>query len=453
MDLRIKRAPRIEAEITVPGDKSISHRAVILASLANGVCVLRGFLPSDDCMATVRAMRSLGIKIEQPEPTMLVVHGNRRLLKPPAEEIDCGNSATTMRLLIGLLAGQPFDSQLVGGETLSRRPMDRVLAPLRQMGANVTADGPNDTAPVRIRGSNLKGIDYEMPIASAQVKSALLLAGLYARGKTTVRESMPSRNHTELMLDYFLIRTAREDGAITVFGDQMPESRDFTIPGDISSAMFWLVAAAAQPGGHVLIRDVGLNDTRTAALGVLVRMGAQVREAVDDIGQNEPSGTVEVTGAPLKGTVIQGREVPQLIDELPVLAVAGALAQGTTTIRQAQELRVKETDRIAAIAHNLRAMGAQVIELNDGLEIHGRAPLRGARLPSFSDHRIAMAFAVAALFGDGDSVIQDVDCIRESYPSFQETLDEICDPKKSRVTTPVITSLAPAVAARSDNEE
>jgi 3-phosphoshikimate 1-carboxyvinyltransferase len=444
MDFRVKRAPRIEAEITVPGDKSISHRAVMIAALSNGVCVLRGFLPSEDCMRTVQAMRALGIKIEHPEPAMLVVHGSKRLLKPPAGEIDCGNSGTTMRLLIGLLAGQRFDSVLVGGETLSTRPMDRVIAPLRQMGAQITSDGPNETAPIRIRGAKLRGIEYSSPISSAQVKSAILLAGLFAKGKTTVREPAQSRNHTELMLDYFLVRIAREDHATIIFGDQMPESRDFTIPGDISSAAFWLVAAGAQPGGHLLIRDVGLNDTRTAVLGVLVRMGAQVREAVEEVDQNEPRGTVEITGAALKATVVQGKEIPQLIDELPILAVAGALASGTTIIRQAQELRVKESDRIASIAHNLRAMGAQVIELSDGLEIHGRAPLRGARVPSFNDHRIAMAFAVAGLFADGETVVQDVECVRESYPNFEQALDDLADPKRTRTTTPVISSLVPA---------
>src|SRR4029077_13844963 len=237
--------------------------------------------------------------------------------------------------------------------------------------ATVTAEGPDQTPPVRIRGGSLRGINYNSPVASAQVKGAVLLAGVFAKGKTTVNEPSLSRNHTELLFNYFLVRTAKgENGAVSVFGDQVPESRDFRIPGALSSAAFWLVAAAAQPGGHLLVRGVGLNDTRTAVLGVLVRMGAQVREAVDDVDKVEPSGTVEVTGAPLKGTVIQGKEIPQLIDELPILAVAGALASGTTIIRQAEELRVKETDRIAAIAHNLRAMGADVVEQKDGLEIH-----------------------------------------------------------------------------------
>jgi 3-phosphoshikimate 1-carboxyvinyltransferase len=290
----------------------------------------------------------------------------------------------------------------------------------------------------------LRGIHYRSSVASAQVKGALLLAGLFAKGKTTVEEPAITRNHTELMLNYFLVRTAKNsDGSVSVFGDQVPESRDFTIPGDISSAAFWLVAAAAQPRGHLLVRSIGLNDTRTALLGVLLRMGAQVREAIEDVDQLEPWGIVEVTGVPLKGTVIQGREVPQLIDELPILAIAGALANGTTIIRHAQELRVKETDRIAAIAHNLRTMGAQVTEMIDGLEIHGPAALHGARVASFGDHRVAMAFAIAGLFAEGETIVQNADCIRESYPGFETVLEEFSNPKRMQISTPVIGSLSP----------
>jgi 3-phosphoshikimate 1-carboxyvinyltransferase len=444
MELRVKRAPRIDLEISVPGDKSISHRAVIVAALSNGVCTLRGFLPSEDCMHTVNAMRALGVRIEQPEPDTLIVHGKKRVLNPPKKEIDCGNSATTMRLLAGLLAGQTFESRLVGDAGLSRRPMGRVIGPLRQMGGKIAAEGPEETPPLRVHGGSLRGIHYRLPVASAQVKSALLLAGLFAKGKTTIEEPVPTRNHTELMLNYFLVRTVKdENDTITVFGDQVPESRDFTIPGDISSAAFWLVAAAAQPRGHLLVRDVGLNNTRTALLGVLLRMGAQVREAIEDVDQLEPRGIVEVTGFPLKGAVIQGREVPQLIDELPILAVAGALADGKTVIRHAGELRVKETDRIAAIAHNLRTMGAQVSELTDGLEIHGPAPLHGARVASFGDHRIAMAFGIAGLFAEGETIVQDADCIRESYPRFEIVLEEFTNPKRMQISTPVIGSLSP----------
>src|SRR3954470_19387371 len=445
MELRIKRAPRIDAEITVPGDKSISHRAAIITALSNGICTLNGFLPSEDCMHTVNALRALGIEIEQPQPNKLVVHGKKRVLNPPAGEIDCGNSGTTMRLLSGLLAGQTFESRLVGDSSLSRRPMDRVIQPLRKMGANIVAEGPEHTPPLRIQGGSLRGIHYSSPVASAQVKSATLLAGLFAKGKTTVDEPYLSRNHTELIFNYFLIRTAKgQNGAVSVFGDQMPESRDFIVPGDISSAAFWLSAAAAQPGGHLLVRNIGLNNTRTALLGVLVRMGAQVREAIEDVDQLEPRGIVEITGAALKGTVIQGKEIPQLIDELPILAVVGALSSGTTIIRNAEELRVKETDRIAAIAHNLRIMGAQVMEMADGLEIHGPAPLRGARLASFGDHRIAMAFAVAGLFAEGETIIQDAECVRGSYPGFETALEEFISPRRVRSSTPVIGTLVPA---------
>ena len=444
MELRVKRAPRIDIEITVPGDKSISHRAVIIAALSNGVCALHGFLPSEDCMHTVNAMRALGIKIEQPEPDSLIVHGKKRVLTPPKNEINCGNSGTTMRLLAGLLAGQTFESRLVADAALSKRPMERIITPLRQMGANIVAEGPEETPPLRVQGGSLRGIRYRPPVASAQVKGALLLAGLFAKGKTTVIEPAPTRNHIEMMFDYFLVRTAVDaNGSVTVFGDQVPESRDFAIPGDISSAAFWLVAAAAQRRGHLLIRDVGLNHTRTALLGVLLRMGAQVREAIEDIDQVEPCGIVEVTGFPLKGTVIQGKEVPQLIDELPILAVAGALADGKTVIRHAEELRVKESDRIAAIAHNLSAMGAKVSELSDGLEIFGPAPLRGTRVSSFGDHRIGMAFAIAGLFADGETIVQDAECIRESYPGFQTVLEEFTNPKRMQVSTPVIGSLTP----------
>src|SRR5213595_3595118 len=398
-------------------------------------------------MHTVNAMRALGVKIEQPEPTTLIVHGKKRVLTPPKNEINCGNSGTTMRLLAGLLAGQTFESRLVADAGLSRRPMDRVIAPLSEMGASVVAEGPEGTPPLRIQGGSLRGIHYQQSVASAQVKGAMLLAGLFARGKTTVKQPIPTRNHMEKVLNYFLVRTTTEDdGSVTVFGDQVPESRDFAIPGDISSAAFWLVAAAAQRRGHLLVRDVGLNDTRTALLAVLLRMGAQVREAVEDVDQLEPRGIVEVTGFPLKGTVIQGKEVPRLIDELPILSVAGALANGRTIIRQAGELRVKETDRIAAIAHNLRTMGAQVAELNDGLEISGPAPLHGAHLASFGDHRIAMAFAIAGLFAEGETVVQDAECIRESYPGFEAVLEEFTNSKRMQVSTPVIGSLAPVPA-------
>jgi 3-phosphoshikimate 1-carboxyvinyltransferase len=438
-DWKIRRAPTIQTELEVPGDKSISHRAVMLASMANGTCVIRGFLPSEDCLCTVAAMRALGIPIESADETTLIVQGKRRVFTAPKQDIDCGNSGTTMRLMAGILAGQPFRSRLVGDPSLSKRPMKRVMEPLTQMGAKITAEGKDGRPPLVIEGGNLQPIDYVSPVASAQVKSAVLFAGMFAKGRTSVTEPTQSRNHTERMLEYFLIRPKKTDLTVSVHGGLIPESRDFQVPGDISSAAFWLVAAAAQPRSHLLIKNVGLNETRTGVLAVLVRMGAQVREIVES-EEAEPLGVIEVRGARLKGTEIGGKEIPNVIDELPILAVAAALAHGTTTIRDAGELRVKETDRLAAVATNLRAMGAQVQETEDGMVITGGVPLHGARLESFGDHRIAMAFAIAGLFAEGETVITNTECVNTSYPGFYQTLERILKEPPGQ-QTPVITSL------------
>ncbi len=310
--------------------------------------------------------------------------------------------------------------------------MGRVIRPLTDMGARITSEGASENcAPLVIEGGPLHGINYHLPMASAQVKGAVLLAGLYASGKTTVTEPNQSRDHTERLLRYFLVdvdspeeRSAEgESNTLTIKGGQMPESRNFTVPGDISSAAFWLAAAAAQPGARLLVKNVGVNPTRTGVLSVLLRMGAHVHEVIEDITQIEPTGTVEVEGARLHGTVIEGREIPNVIDEIPILAVLGALAAGQTVIRNAAELRVKETDRLKALATNLKAMGAEVYETPDGLTITGGRPLHGARLQSYGDHRIAMAFAIAGLFAEGETVIEDCACIDTSYPGFAETLE------------------------------
>ncbi len=437
-ELMVSRAPKIEAEIRVPGDKSMSHRAVLLSAISNGTCVVRGFLPSQDCQCTVDAMRALGIAIEQPEETTLVIHGQRGDFSPPRHPIDCGNSGTLMRLLCGLAATQPFESTLIGDGSLSSRPMRRVIEPLTQMGASIKATGTNGAAPLVIRGNQLRPIRYELPVASAQVKSAILFAALKASGKTTVVEPFPTRDHTERMMSYFLVQSQREKVgqgfAISLYGDQVAESRDFTVPGDISSAAFWLVAAAAQTDSDLLVRDVGLNKTRTGLLSVLLRMGARVREVIEDCDQVEPRGEVRIQGGRLRGTMIAGDEVPNVIDEIPILAVAGALAQGKTVICDAKELRVKETDRLAAIATNLTAMGVEVVELADGLEIYGGAPLRGARIKSYGDHRIAMAFAIAGMFADNETVIEDTDCIATSYPGFARQLQKFLTPDESPPT-------------------
>jgi 3-phosphoshikimate 1-carboxyvinyltransferase len=451
--LRVKRASALETEITVPGDKSISHRAIMFAALSNGVCKITNFLEGEDCLSTAKAFRQLGVTIDQPEPGMVIVHGSRGKFTAPEGEIDCGNSGTTMRLMAGILAAQPFTSRLTGDASLSVRPMRRVIEPLTQMGAKITAAGDRDTPPLVIEGGPLKAITYHTPVASAQVKSAILLAGLYASGVTTVVEPAPSRDHTERMLEYFLVQLRREEVRrdkigrpsecrIALLGGQSLESRDFAVPGDISSAAFWLVAAAAQPGSRLLIKNVGLNPTRTGLLDVLIRMGARVREVVEVAEHGEPCGVIDIKGSRLHGTVIEGAEIPNVIDEIPILAVAGALAEGETIIRDAKELRVKETDRIAAVATNLRAMGVEVEEFDDGMRIVGGAKLKGAKLPSYGDHRIAMAFAIAGLFASGETVIEDTACVRTSYPGFDVTLKQV--QKGNSVLqrrTPVISSL------------
>ena len=438
-DWKIHRAATIHTELEVPGDKSISHRAVMLAAMSNGTCVIRGFLASEDCLCTVAAMRALGIEIENADATTLIVHGKSRAFTAPKADIDCGNSGTTMRLLAGLLSGQPFRSRLTGDASLSKRPMRRVMEPLAKMGATFTAEGKDGRPPLVVEGGDLQPIEYLSPVASAQVKSAILLAGMFAKGKTSVTEPAQSRDHTERMLEYFLVRPQKNGLTVSLHGGQTPESRDFQVPGDVSSAAFWLVAAAAQPHSHLLMKNVGLNETRIGVLAVLLRMGAQIREVVEN-AQAEPLGVIEVRGARLRATEIGGKEIPNLIDELPILAVAAALALGTTTITDAGELRVKETDRLAAIATNLRAMGGQVQETEDGLQITGGVPLQGARLDSFGDHRIAMAFAIAGLFADGETTIMNTECVDTSYPGFFQTLEKILkEPPEPQ--TPVITSL------------
>ena len=427
-DWKIRRAPTIHAEIKVPGDKSISHRSIMLAALANGSAQITGFLPSEDCLSTMKAFQQLGVQIERVDETTLIVHGTRGKFTAPSGDIDCGNSGTTMRLLSGILAAQPFRSRLVGDASLSKRPMKRVMQPLAQMGARITAEGGDGRAPLVIEGGELQGIAYNSPVASAQVKSAVLLAGLFAKGTTSVTEPEQSRDHSERMLAWHVAHPRRNGLTVSVLGGQSLESRDFDVPGDISSAAFWLVAAAAQPGARLMVRNVGLNPTRTGILAVLIRMGAHVNEMVE-ISEGEPRGSVEVRGTRLKATTIGGKEIPNVIDELPILAVAAALAEGRTVIRDAKELRVKETDRIAAVAMNLRAFGVQVDEREDGMEIVGGCPLRGAEVESFGDHRIAMSAAILGLFSEGQTIIHDTDCVATSYPGFYETLQSVVKAK------------------------
>ena len=403
----------------------------MLAALSDGPCRLENYLRGEDCLGTLRVLQQLGVRIEEEAGGDFIVHGCRGKFRTPSSDLDCGNSGTTMRLMSGLLAAQPFRSRLTGDASLSRRPMRRVMQPLGLMGAQLVTEGEGDCPPLVINGTpGLRAIEYRLPVASAQVKSCVLLAGLFARGKTSVIQPTPTRDHTEQMLEYFGVPVTREGEAITVAGGHLPKARDFSVPGDISSAAFWLVAAAAQPGASLCVRKIGLNLTRTGILAVLLRMGARLREEQETVGPGEPCGKIEILGARLHGTVIAGDEIPNVIYEIPVLAVAGALASGTTTIRDAAELRVKESDRLAVVAHHLAAMGADITEHPDGLEIRGGKPLHGARLSSHGDHRIAMAFAIAGLFAEGETVIEDAGCVETSYPGFAKQLERIVDGRR-----------------------
>ena len=426
-ELRVSRAHCFGGETSVPGDKSISHRAVMLAALADGTSKIEGFLPSEDCLATLGAMQSLGVTVDVLDetdlgPSSLLVHGRGMVTQEPDHPIDCGNSGTTMRLLSGILAGQDFTSRLIGDESLSKRPMNRVIKPLSGMGAGIQAEGEGGSAPLVIHGGALNGTTYELPVASAQVKSAILLAGLFAEGMTTVIQPVETRDHTERMLDLFNVRTSTDGKAISIMGGQQLQPCDFVVPGDISSAAFWLAAAAVSPGAHLRIQNVGINPTRSGILDVLERMGADINSVASIDGRGERIGEITVSGGKLNGIEISGDLVANIIDELPIIAVTAALAGGTTVIRDAGELRVKETDRIAAVAKNLQAMGAEIEEFDDGMTIYGGRLLNGAAIDSYGDHRIAMAFAIAGLFADGETIIRDAECIAVSYPGFEKDL-------------------------------
>ena len=428
--LTVRQARHLGGEITVPGDKSLSHRAVLFSALADGTTVINGFLPGEDCVCTMRMLQAMGCTIEVDSKTRLIVHGVDGKLQPPLEPLDCGNSGTAMRLMAGVLAGQSFTSRLFGDASLSGRPMKRIVDPLTQMGAKISGQGNAHTAPLDIQGAPLTGIEYTLPVASAQLKSCLLLAGLFAAGTTSITEKTPSRDHTERLLAHFhappnIDLDPKDDSkTIRVRGGTRLHARDFNVPGDFSSAAFWIVGAAAMPGSDLMVTNLGLNGTRTGLLSVLTRMGANITEAITD-STCEPFGNVRVIGRKLRGTKIAGAEIANVIDELPIIAVAGALAEGDTEIRDAHELRVKETDRIAATAANLRAFGVPVTEHDDGMTIHGGFPLTGARVASFGDHRIAMACAILGLFSKGETTITETGCIATSYPTFQEDLNKV----------------------------
>ncbi|MCL4534005.1 MAG: 3-phosphoshikimate 1-carboxyvinyltransferase [Bacteroidetes bacterium] len=414
----------LNGRLRVPGDKSICHRSLLLGAIARGETAVEGFVPSADCLSTLRCLQSLGVEIERRDNRVRVNGVGLDGLREPPDVLDAGNSGTTTRLLSGILAGQPFLSVITGDASLRRRPMDRIAQPLRRMGATVLARA-GGRLPLAISGGGLQGIEYALPVASAQVKSCILLAGLYAAGRTTVVEPAPARDHTERMLRAMGVEVSREGNRISLAGGQQPQGIDIEVPGDVSSAAYFLVAGAVVPGSAVLVENVGVNPTRTGVLEALAAMGAEVAlENRRDVG-GEPVADLRVRGGRLRGTEIGGEIIPRLIDELPVLALAATQAEGRTLVRDAAELRVKESDRIHTVVTELQKMGARIEEQPDGFVVEGPTPLRGAGVGSYGDHRLAMSLAVAALVARGDTTISDAECVNVSFPGFMDTLDSV----------------------------
>lgn len=421
-EIRIKPLSCLKGKLTLPGDKSISHRAVMFASLAKGRSSVSGISKGEDVLKTASAFQSMGIEIEGLGSDYLTIQGKGlRGLSQPRDIIDCGNSGTTMRLLSGILAAQNFSSTITGDESLRKRPMDRIIEPLERMGAKIAGR----FAPLKIEGGGLKAISYQTPIPSAQVKSCILLAGLYARGKTEVTEPATSRDHTERMLKYLGANIEVRNLTVSIMGGEELVAQAINIPGDISSASFFMVGAILLPGSYVKLSKVGLNPTRTGAIDILKRMGAEIETENLREENNEPLGDIIVRGSSLKGITIGGEIIPRVIDELPILAIAATQAEGETIIKDAQELRVKETDRIEALKVNLSKMGVAVAEREDGLVIQGLCQLKGARVDSFGDHRMAMALVIAGLIGRGETVVSNTDCIKTSFPEFAEILNRL----------------------------
>ncbi|HEX8218125.1 MAG TPA: 3-phosphoshikimate 1-carboxyvinyltransferase [Chloroflexia bacterium] len=410
-----------DARLSVPGDKSISHRAAMLGGIAEGVTHIRNFLPANDCLATLDVMRGLGVAVEYRGDEVLV-HGRgmEGLIEPP-RPLECGGSGTTMRLMSGLLAGQPFYSVLAGNAQLSRRPMDRVARPLREMGATILGREGGRLAPLSIQGGNLHGISYRPPVASAQIKSAVLLAGLFAQGETAVEEPTPTRDHTERMLMSMGADMTVEGDVVRVQASQL-RAIDVDVPGDISSAAFILAAAAIVPGSRVVVEGVGVNPGRTGFLHALERMGAKLHLHDERESNGEPVADLEVSHAALRGIAISAEDVPGMIDELPLLAVVATQAEGVTEVRGAAELRVKETDRIATTAAELTRMGAHIEALPDGFRVYGPTPLLGVRVSSHGDHRLAMSLCIAALVARGVTTVEDTECAGDSFPGFEGAL-------------------------------
>ena len=426
MDVSINKVNKLCGEVILPGDKSISHRALMFAALANGISEITNLSPSQDVQSTAQCLQQLGVRIWlQNNKTYVAGNGLHGFQKPTAM-LDAGNSGTTIRLLSGILVGQKFGSEITGDNSLRKRPMKRIIEPLKEMGADISGE-PGGFAPLRIRPGNLIPFHHKLKIASAQVKSCLLLAGMFASGTTAIGEPSPTRDHTEKMLTFLGAKIERQGTTVKTNGHPILKAQAIYIPGDISSAAFFLIAALLVPTSNLVIKNVGLNATRTGILDVLSEMGAKFSIKNLKFSNNEKRGDIVIYPGKLRGIKIEGKIIPRIIDEIPVLAVAATQASGQTVIKDARELRVKESDRIKAVVENLQLMGAAATELEDGMVIEGNKKLHGAKINSYADHRIAMAFAVAGLYAQGETIIHNAECADISHPKFFEQLKVLCD--------------------------
>lgn len=418
------RKTNLQGEITIPGDKSISHRSIMLGSLADGITEVHGFLNGADCISSMNCFRQMGVSIDYDGETVLIYGKGLHGLQKPEQTLDVGNSGTTTRLMSGILAAQNFSSRIIGDASICRRPMKRIMTPLSMMGADITSENENDCAPLLINGKPLHGIHYDSPVASAQVKSCVLLAGLYADGKTSVTEPYVSRNHTELMFQSFGADIQTAGTTVSVTPADRLYGQKIQIPGDISSAAYFIAAGLITPNSCITIKNVGINPTRNGILEVVEKMGGAVTyDRLSETG--EPAADITVKTSNLKGCVIEGSIIPKLIDEIPIIAILACFAKGQTIIRDAQELKVKESNRIDVMVKNLSAMGADITATDDGMIINGGHPLHGAVIDSHLDHRIAMSFAIAALNADGETDIRGSECVNISYPSFYNDLAQL----------------------------
>ncbi|MED4040446.1 3-phosphoshikimate 1-carboxyvinyltransferase [Niallia taxi] len=422
---QLKRASGpLTGEIAIPGDKSISHRSVMFGAIAEGKTTVTNFLMGEDCLSTISCFQKLGVSIQHDKEKVIIEGKGLDGLQEPIELLDVGNSGTTIRLMSGILAGRDFHSTLAGDSSIAKRPMTRVVGPLREMGAKIDGRSNGEFTPISIRGNSLKAISYKLPVASAQVKSSILFAGLQAEGTTTVIEPVSTRDHTERMIKRFGGNINVDGKSIHITGGQRLTAADIHVPGDISSAAFFLVAASIVPDSSVILKNVGLNPTRTGIMDVLTNMGANV-SILDSNDEFEPTGDLRIEASTLKGTTIDGEIIPRLIDEIPIIALLATQAEGTTIIKDAEELKVKETNRIDTVVNELKKLGAKIEATEDGMIIHGGAPLKGAVVDSHGDHRIGMMLAVASLVTDGAVILENAEAIAVSYPSFFEHMESL----------------------------